>query len=270
METAHSAHPALQRFLARLLRRSVLGPREQQAILTVPYRTVQARQRTDLVSPGETVKHACLVAKGVVGRYDQMRDGRRQIVAFHIPGDMCDLHSVVAPTAAWGMAALTACNIIHVPHAELRRLAIDFPSIALAFWRDVTVDSCVLAKWVGNLGRQDAKARIAHVMCEFGIRMEVAGLAPSRTHFDFDITQEQLADAVGLTAVHVNRTIQALRREGLIETRGHMVHIEDWKALAEIAEFDPAYLLLDDHARWTTAASSLTDSGSVMQPRRVS
>ena len=251
-----STYSAMQKFLERLLSRSTLGPAEQQAILNLPYKVVQVRARTDIVSPGETVSNACLVAKGLIARFDQMRDGRRQIVAFHIAGDMCDLHSVVAPTAAWGMAALNGSTVLHVPHSDLRNIAIDFPGIALAFWRDGTVDASILAKWVGNLGRQDARARVAHVLCEVGIRMECGGLAVDRTCFVLEATQEQLADAVGLTAVHVNRTMQALRRDGLIESRGHTVEVKDWRRLAETAEFDPAYLLLADHARWTTQPSA--------------
>ena len=253
-------HPALQMFLRRLLRRSSLEPEEQQAILNVSYKVNQVRPRTDIVSPGETITQACLVGKGLAARFDQMRDGKRQIVAFHLPGDMCDLHSVVAPTAGWGIAALTASTVLHIPHADLRRLAVDFPAIGLAFWRDGTVDGSILAKWVGNLGRQDARARLAHVLCEIATRMHCAGLADSRTCFTFDATQEQLADAVGLTAVHVNRTMQALRRDGLIETRGHTIDVKDWEGLAATAEFDPAYLLLDDHAEWTTRPTT-THSG---------
>lgn len=247
-----TSDPALERFLARLLRRSALTEEEQQAILALDCRTVHVRPRTDIVSPGETLDHACLVAQGMVARFDQMRDGRRQIVALHIPGDMCDLHSVVAPTAAWGMAALTHSTVGHVPHKELRRLALKHPQVALAFWRDGTADSSILAKWVGNLGRQDARARVAHVLCELGTRMEAAGLAIRRTSFTLDITQEQLADAVGLTSVHVNRTMQTLRRMELISTSGRTVNVKDWNGLAEIAEFNPDYLLLDDHAHWTT------------------
>jgi CRP-like cAMP-binding protein len=252
----------LQRFLSRLTKRSALGPAEREAIANLPYKMLQVRPRTDIVSPGETVSNACLVGKGTVARFDQMRDGRRQIVAVHFAGDMCDLHSVVAPTAAWGMAALTPCTVLHIPHSALRRLAVEFPSLALAFWRDATVDSCILAKWAGNLGRQEARARVAHLLCEVGMRLEAIGLTPSRTLFELDLTQEQLGDAVGLTAVHVNRTLQALRRDGLIETRGHVVEVRDWRGLAEAAEFDPDYLLLDDHARWTTDSSLAMEQGT--------
>ena len=229
-----AAHPALQKFLARLLRRSTLAEKEQQAVLGLAYRTVQVRAHTDIISPGETVRHATLIAKGLVARIDQMRDGKRQIVAFHPPGDMCDLHSVVAPTAALGMSAIAAGTVLEIPHAQLRELAGAYPQIAMAFWREAVVDASILAKWLGNLGRQDARARLAHLLCEMGVRLENVGLG-SRTCFVLGTTQEQLADALGLTAVHVNRTMQVLRQEGLITTRSHRVEVADWDRLADAA-----------------------------------
>lgn len=234
---------ALERFVARLMSRSVLSPEEQEAILSLDCRSSHVPPRVDIVSPGDKVDHACLVAKGLAARFDQMRSGQRQITAFHIPGDMCDLHSVIAPTAAWGIAALSATLVVRVPHAALRGLIETYPAIAVAFWRDGTADACVLAKWVGNLGRQEARARLAHVFCEFGMRMEQAGLG-TRLLFDLNATQEQLADALGLTPVHVNRTLQRLRAEGVIATGRQTVEVKDWARLVQIAEFDPAYLLL--------------------------
>ncbi len=239
-----SNHSALSRFLERLLSRSVLSAEEQQAILGLTSHTHQIRPNSDIVSPGDTVDHACLVAHGLAGRFDQMADGRRQITCLYIRGDMCDLHSVVSPTAAWGIAALTTSTVLHVPHRELRQLAATYPAVAMAFWRDVTADASVLAKWVGNVGRRDARSRIAHLLCEMGLRMEEARLG-TRTCFAFEVTQQQLSDATGMTAVHVNRTIQALRADGVIQTPGRMVHVEDWDRLAGIADFDPAYLMLE-------------------------
>jgi len=239
-----TAHSALQRFVTRLLLRSSLTPVEQDTILGLACRTAHISARHEIVSPGKAVDHACLVAKGLAARFDQMRGGQRQITAFHIVGDMCDLHSVVAPTPAWGIVALTATTVLFVPHARLRAMACTHPAIAMAFWRDGTVDASILAKWIGNIGRQDARARLAHLICEFGTRSELAGIG-SRTSFALDATQEQLADALGLTSVHVNRTLQRLRSEGVVSTRGHAVDVLDWERLADIAEFDPTYLLVN-------------------------
>ena len=235
---------ALSLFLRRLLLRSALNKNEQAAVLalTGPQQSYVANQ--DIVRPGETVHSACLVVRGLVARFDQMLNGQRQTTSFYIPGDMCDLHSVVVPTASWSITAIDHVSVIHIPHAQLRELCLSYPAIALAFWRDGTVDASIFAKWVGNIGRRNARARIAHILCEMGLRTEVAGLG-SRTSFQLNATQTQLAEATGLTAVHVNRTLQDLRKEGLISFAKGNVAIPDWAVLTAIAEFDPAYLLLD-------------------------
>lgn len=238
-----SNHSALSRFLDRLLTRSTLSNQEQEAVLGLTSHAHQVSPNYDIVSPGERVEHACLVAHGLVSRYDQMKDGQRQLTALYIPGDMCDLHSVVAPTAGWGLLALSPTTVLNVPHRELREIAVAYPNLAMAFWRDTTADASILAKWVGNVGRRDARQRIAHIICETGLRVELAGLG-RRDAFWFGVTQQNLADALGLTAVHVNRTLQALRGEKLIRTESRNVYIDDWNRLTRLAEFTPSYLLL--------------------------
>jgi CRP-like cAMP-binding protein len=231
-------------FLKRLLIRSTLNREEQDAILGLRGEKQSYAARHDIVSPGQVVQAACLVERGLIARYDQMLNGQRQVTSYYIAGDMCDLHSLVVPKASWSITAVDQVKIIRVPHAQLRELCLNYPAIALAFWRDGTVDASIFAKWVGNIGRRNAKARIAHIICEMGLRSEAAGLG-ERTSFQLNATQEQLAEATGLTAVHVNRTLQDIRQEGLLGfSRGH-VEISNWDALAGTAEFDPAYLLLD-------------------------
>ena len=156
---------------------------------------------------------------------------------------MADLLSVVRPKARWSITALTATTIAYVPHAELRRLATTYPNIALAFWRDATIDSSIMAKWLVNVGQKGAQVRVAHLFCETGIRLEVAGLG-TRTRFELPMTQEQLAEAIGITAVHLNRTMQALRSNGLVNFSRGLVEISDWTAFAGIADFEPDYMEL--------------------------
>lgn len=209
-------------------------------------RAVPYGSHRDIVSPGQLVTEACYVAEGLVGRFDQMLDGRRQITAIHIPGDMCDLHSVVLPKASWSLTALSRTLILKIPHEEMRALACDRPNVAMTFWRDTALDAAVIGKWCGNLGRKDAGSRFAHLFCEVGLRMELAGIG-SRTRYPFPITQSDLADVTGLTTVHVNRTLQAMREAGRVEFREGSVSIADWDALARCAEFDPSYLLSVPH-----------------------
>ncbi len=249
---ATSNHNSMSLFLDRLLRRSCLTDADQQAVLNLKSHAHQVEARRDIVRPGEKVSHATLVVNGLAARFDQMRDGRRQFTALHLAGDMCDLHSTVAPVAGWGIEALTTTTVLYVPHSELTALVARNPSIALAFWRDTTADASILAKWVGNLGRRDARSRMAHLLCELGMRMEQAGLG-TRTCYALHATQEQLSDVLGLTAVHVNRTLQALRADGLVRVENRTVHVDNWQLLADAAEFDETYLLVAPFAEQRAA-----------------
>ncbi len=235
-----SSEFCLEGFLERLNRRSILSEGEQARILALPFRVQQVRSNEDFVCLGDTVDQASFVLEGLVARFDENARGDRQITALHIPGDMSDLHSVVQPTATSALQALSACTILKVPHTAIRALASAHPAIAEAFWRDGMVDAMILAQWVVNVGRRDARARLAHLLCEMVCRYGVEP-ANGRVWFDFPMTQTHLADATGLTPVHVNRTLKKLAD---IDTtlRGGRVRIENWDALAEIGDFDRAYL----------------------------
>lgn len=235
---------AVELFIRRICSRSVLTEQEIDALSTLSGRMVVAPRGDDLVLPGHAVTYSTLVVRGLLARFDQMADGKRQITALHIPGDMADLHSLPSPMPAWGIQALVPSTVLQVPHSSLERLLSAFPNLTLAFWRDTVVDASVLAKWTANIGRADAMTRTAHLLCELGVRMEAQGLA-SRTNFPVAFTQAQLADALGLTTVHINRTIAALRVAcGLLIEKGR-VGIQDWNRLASHANFDASYLFVD-------------------------
>jgi len=246
------AERSIELFLRRLLLRSNLSMEEQEAIRAVKGTEVTIPFRRDFVVPGRTVEHVSLVAEGVAARFDLMRDGRRAIAELFVPGDVCDLSSLVAPRAGWGLTALNGVHLVQIPHANLRTLMKTHPEIEAAFWRDSAADAGVLAKLVGNMGRRDAKARVAHLFCEMGVRMEATGIG-TREHYALNITQEQLGDVMGLTSVHVNRTLSALRDEDAVSFHSHVVRVLDWERLTSIAEFDEAFLLLDqpENARLT-------------------
>jgi CRP-like cAMP-binding protein len=236
-----SNRPDLQRFLDRLTRRSVLTTEEQQAILNLSGRTEHVRPNRDFVALGEKVDHACLIVAGLVGRFGQNAEGKRQITALHIPGDMADLHSVVQPAVASALQALSMATVLRVPHVELRSVTARYPAIAEALWRDCMVDASILSQWVVNVGRRDAKARVAHLLCEMASRFHVAP-AKGNIMFPFPITQEQFADATGLTSVHINRTLKWFGREGLAQVSRQSVHVPNWDALAQVGDFEPGYL----------------------------
>lgn len=233
----------LQPFVDKLISRSSLGRAEQLAILALPGSPAQVETNRDFVRLGERVNHSSFVVAGLVGRFGQSRNGSRQITAVHIPSDMIDLHSVVAPDACSALQALSVSTILRVPHSALRDIARRFPAIAEAFWRECVVDASVLAEWVVNVGRRDAKSRIAHLLCEVACRVVGSGEKAGFT-VPFPATQNHIADMTGLTPVHVNRSLRALLSEEVVAVHKRNIRILDWNRLCEVGDFDGAYLKL--------------------------
>ena len=229
----------LHGFLARLTSRSFLNEQEQQALLDIPVFAEQIEAKCDFVGLGDRTEHSTLVIHGVVGRFDQNARGARQITAIHITGDMANLGSVVHPKAMSALQALSPSTILHVPHVELRRVAARYPAIAEAFWRDCTVDAVITSQWIMNVSRRDAKTRLAHLLCELGVRFR-QGSDTHSVSFPLPVTQVQLADATGMSAVHMNRSVQALAR--VVALAGGRVEIVEWAKLCEMGDFDPDYL----------------------------
>ncbi len=230
----------LHNFLKRLTARSVLSDREKRSILQLPNRVAQLQPNQDFVDLGEKVDWACYVVEGLVGRFDQNSSGDRQITALHIPGDMPNLHSVIQPTATSALQALSQCMILEIPHSALRVLTTRHPAIAEAFWRDTMVDAMIVAQWVVNVGRRNAQSRIAHLLCEMACRYNAPFVGRS-VEFVLPMTQVHLADALGLTPVHVSRTLKSLAEHG-ITMKHHIVRIGAWETLVEIGDFDRDYL----------------------------
>jgi len=240
----------LKRFLSRLLLRSSLSVDEQRAVMSLPGKVIDTPAHRDIVEPGDIIHDATLVIDGIAGRFDQLADGHRQITALHLPGDMCDLHSVAVPHAGWGIESLSPTRISSIPHEAIRKVAVDYPGVGFAFWRDTVVDGSVLAKWLSALGRRSAKSRLAHLICEMGIRLELNGQGDRRA-FPLPLTQSQLGDVLGVTPVHLNRSLQALRQDELVAMNAREVRIIDREGLEHVAEFDPEYLLLDRQDKYT-------------------
>jgi CRP-like cAMP-binding protein len=235
---------ALQRFVHRLTARSILTDEEKSALLALRGQVTQVDAHADFVQLGERVDHSCLIVKGLVGRFGQSFEGTRQITGLYLRGDMADLASVVSPKSPFGLEALTATTILRVPHADLRRVATEHPGIAEALWRDCVAEGSIFSEWVINVGHRDAMSRLAHLFCEMAIRSEGAGLG-DRSLFTLPLTQNDLADATGLTAVHVNRTLKELRIQGIVEVRSGNVTVPDWDRLVAAGDFDPGYMLLE-------------------------
>jgi CRP-like cAMP-binding protein len=231
---------ALRLFLDRLLARSTLSQGAQDIILNLPGEIAEIQRNEDFLDIGATANHAHLVTAGLTARWGRTSDGPRQITALHVPGDMPDLHSLLLSDVAFGLQALSTAIVLQVPHAALRQAA-NNPEIAEAFWRDGTADMAIASEWVVNIGRRNAKTRIAHLICEIATRLGVNG-GQNEFVFHFPITQNQIADATGLSSVHVNRSVQDLKKAGLAVLKGAQVHVLDWRRLQSGADFDPAYL----------------------------
>jgi CRP-like cAMP-binding protein len=238
-----SSNP-LRPFLMRLLVRSSLTTEEQDAVLALPAVTEDIHANRDFVGLGEKLDHACLVIDGMAARFEQTTRGDRQITALYVEGDMADLHSVVLPKTSWGLHALTASRIGKIPHGALVGAADRYPALARAFWRDCAVDASIIAMWSVSLGRRNARARMAHLLCEIKCREEAVGRFREKS-YALPMTQIQLADVLGLTAVHVNRMIGSLRAAFLIKMSSNRVTVLDWPGLVQAGDFDPAYLHLE-------------------------
>ena len=251
-----SASDALELFLRKVDARSPLSTYEREAILRLPTVPRRVAAYAEIVRLGEQTEHALLVAQGLVARFAHTADGRRQHTSIHLAGDMPDLHSLVLPAAPAPVIALTATTVFQIPHAALRKLTLDYTAIAAALWRESVIDGQITAQWLVSVGRRDARGRLAHLLCEMATRYKWIGNSRNCT-FPLPITQEQIADALGLTSVHVNRSLQALRREGLVRVARGEATILDWDALAFAAEFDPTYLHLPNVAEgYTRRAAS--------------
>jgi CRP-like cAMP-binding protein len=168
-------------------------------------------------------------------------NGGRQITALLIPGDFLDLHVTVLGEMDHGILALTPCKLAYLDAAALDRATGENARLARALWWSTLVDEGVLRQWVVNVGRRDAFERIAHLLCELHARMKMVGLVEDG-QLELPLTQEEIADATGLTSVHANRTLQRLRKAGLIEIGAGRLHVLQISALQKAAGFDPSYL----------------------------
>jgi CRP-like cAMP-binding protein len=195
----------------------------------------------DIVRDQDRPSQCCLIVEGFACRYKVLPNGKRQIFSFHIPGDIPDLQSLQLEVMDHSLGTLVPSKVAFIPHETVRAFIRAHPRIGDIFWRDTLIDAAVFREWVANVGRREAYERIAHLFCELYVRVRAVGLNHGNS-YAMPITQAELADATGLSTVHVNRTMQELRANGLIKTQNGRVIIEDWEGLQKAAEFDPTYL----------------------------
>lgn len=238
-------HPLFP-FVRKLQLWGPLGEEDQRAILGLSHRVEHVRSQRYLVREGDHPSHSCLLIEGFAFRHKVLADGSRSINAVHIKGDVVDLQNSLLGTADHSVQTLTDVTVAYIPREEIRKLAFDRPRVGMAMWYDTLVDGSIFREWIANIARRDAPARLAHLLCELGLRFEAVGLG-NRQSFELPMTQEQLADATGMTAVHVNRSLMLLESSGLIAREKKQVSIADWKRLVRTAGFDDTYLHLKEH-----------------------
>ncbi|HWT13537.1 MAG TPA: Crp/Fnr family transcriptional regulator [Allosphingosinicella sp.] len=222
-----------------------LGPDEQQAVLALPHKVEEVNANKYIVREGDRPAHSCLLVAGFAFRHKVLVDGSRSIVAVHMKGDIVDLQNSLLGTADHSVQTLTQAEVAFIPREAIVQLANDWPRVGLAMWYDTLVDGSIFREWIANVARRDACARLAHLLCEFALRLEALGLG-ERESYELPMTQDQLADALGLTPVHVNRTLMELEARQLITRTRRFVAIADWKRLAQAGGFNDTYLHLPD------------------------
>jgi CRP-like cAMP-binding protein len=206
-----------------------------------PVRRLAAKE--DLIREGDPPQGVNLLLEGFAFRYKLMPDGRRQILGYFVPGDICDLRVFILRRMDHSIAALTPAQVAVIPGDTIMGLTETFPRITRALWWSTLVEEAITRESLVTLGQRSATERLAHLICELYHRLAAVGMVRDGG-YDFPVTQAELGDTLGLSSVHVNRTLQELRRQGLITLRDKDLRIHDLPALEELAIFDPTYLHL--------------------------
>ena len=234
--------------LLKLRARDVVTAEEEEVLRGSVAEIREAPAGRPIVRAGTILNHCTLLFDGIVGRYKDLADGQRQIMELHVPGDFLDLHSFLLKQIDHNVGAMTAVRYGLVPHDTIRRITETHPHLARMLWFSTLLDAAIHRERILSVGRRNAESRLAHLFCELGIRLELVGLAENG-RYRLPITQGDLADASGLTSVHVNRMLKKLRDDGLLTFRGGEVVIHDNDRLRRVAEFDPTYLYLERRPR---------------------
>jgi CRP-like cAMP-binding protein len=241
-EPTNSDHHPL---LRRLDSVASLSEEERDAIQALPMQVLEVGPHQDVVREGDRPNRCCLILEGLACVYKVTHRGRRQIHAFQHPGDIPDLLSLHLDSLDSSVGTITRCKVAFIWHKDLRALCRQHPGIAEILWRTTLIDASIFKEWITNVGQRDAYSRLAHLFCETFVRLRAIGQAEGHS-CEFPITQEDLAAAAGITAVHANRTLKELRANGLVDFGRSTLTITDFDRLQKVGEFDPGYLHLRD------------------------
>lgn len=227
--------------IRRLRTSSGISEEDIKEIHALPITVREYPAERTVVRDGEKATDCCLIAEGFCARSKTIGDGKRQILSLHIPGEIPDLMSLFLHVMDHDLSTLTPCTLGFIRHETLQKLHRQRPNVAELFWRDTLIDAAMFREWIVNVGQRPAPARLAHVMVELRTRLKVIGRV-SGNSFEMPLTQEQIGEALGITAVHANRVIKQLRQEGVVEFHRGRAAVLDERKLLELADFDDRYL----------------------------
>jgi CRP-like cAMP-binding protein len=233
--------PNTSRLLQRLTGLVPLSADELQALEHCAGPTRLYRPHEDLAREGESAVNVGLLVSGFAFRCRVLPDGRRQILSYLIPGDLCDTRQLLMVAASHTVSTLTTANVVPFGRDEILRLIGRFPRIGQALCWVALIEEAIAREWLVNIGQRTALERLAHLLCEIFTRMDAVGLS-DRGRCELPLTQVELADSVALSTVHVNRTLQELRRRGLVSLSSGLLEIHDFGALQSLAGFSADYL----------------------------
>ncbi|WBL81684.1 Crp/Fnr family transcriptional regulator [Bradyrhizobium xenonodulans] len=227
--------------ISRLRVSSGISEDDVKEIEALPISVRQFPAETPVVRDGERATDCCLIVDGFCVRSKTISSGKRQILSIHIPGEIPDLMSLFLHVMDHDLTTLTPCTLGFINHETLRKLHHRRVTLAEMFWRDTLIDAAMFREWIVNVGQRPAPARLAHVMIELRERLRLIDRVDGSS-FEMPLTQEQIGEALGITAVHANRVIKQLRQDGIVEFHRGRVTVLDEPKLLELADFDGRYL----------------------------
>lgn len=238
--TVVSSHLASALRGTRFIESNFLSAEDRRALAEIATMPRSLKAGVDLVTEGVRTDNIYFLTRGWACRYKATRDGARQITGLVVPGDACNLDSFMLDKVNFGVRTLTAATAVGLPRDRVQVLAAERPGVARAFTWFTIVENAILSEWALSLGRQAARERLAHLFCEMAVRL--GGSHENEAGFELPVTQEQIADVLGLTPVHVNRVMQQLRTERLIVVESRRVTVPDMTELCRVGGFDGSYL----------------------------
>jgi CRP-like cAMP-binding protein len=230
--------------LKKLKRRTQLSSEEERAIRSSVAETRRVPADEVLIRSGEELNASMILVDGWLARSKDLPSGERQVTELHVAGDFPDLHAFTLKRLDHDLVTLSDSIVAIVPHERLKQITEEFPRLARLYWFSTNVDGAITRELALSLGQRSAMSRMAHLFCELHARLAAVGRAQT-DGYEFPLTQRELAECLGLTVVHANRTIQELRRRHLVELENRRLKILDRTGLEGIADFDPAYLYLE-------------------------